>query len=425
MAEEKINVLYKGEFLEATKNKYGYTLDLPSPDGLKRTLYSTENGWQFDENSTEHSDSYFWMRMNNDGSVEYANDMTPAAQTIEKHYYPDFSDLGHLNNLGREMYGLIQQLEGYEKLGVSPADVLDLRRKIMELTIVKMLGYKEVNSVFYTESNPDNSIMDLDHAIRYIERYPAFAQYVSRIRYTGLETVMVNTPEDFSKEEFRIEFEKAKNDYENESAYVDDRLFEIERRRHDMLLPDFCKGMKSFLQKRGGQKRGEPTSWDEYSDTTRKLAKLILGFNADLLSAQEKMRVVQATSLNQVELLHQISLITEPAEMDEVLAEESYFFLEEAKRFSAKMMEDTSPKRVVDSTVAKLMLELAGETLEEAEDRKRAIVTRDYLRNVYPYEKDPEARKKGLNMCAGIKEDDTDRKADSTQKVDEGQEIGD
>ena len=267
--------------------------------------------------------------------------------------------------------------------------------------------------------------MDLDHAIRYIERYPAFAQYVSRIRYTGLETVMVNTPEDFSKEEFRIEFEKAKNDYENESAYVDDRLFEIERRRHDMLLPDFCKGMKSFLQKRGGQKRGEPTSWDEYSDTTRKLAKLILGFNADLLSAQEKMRVVQATSLNQVELLHQISLITEPAEMDEVLAEESYFFLEEAKRFSAKMMEDTSPKRVVDSTVAKLMLELAGETLEEAEDRKRAIVTRDYLRNVYPYEKDPEARKKGLNMCAGIKEDDTDRKADSTQKVDEGQEIGD
>ena len=387
MTEEKINVFFKGEILQATK-KYGtYSIDLPGPSNLKRVLFSTDEGWEFSETEIDGStDSYFWMRMNNDGSVTYANDMTDSVKTIETHYHPDFSDLGNLNNLGKEMYGIIQQLEGYEKLGISPSDILDLRKKILGLSLT-MLGYDNVNSIFYTDPNPDESIMDLNHTIQYLEKYPALAQYVTRMKYSGVDTVIVNTPPGFSQEQLKMDFEQAQEDYNKETAYVSERLYEIRRRRDEFVLPDFCKGLKPFLQKRGGQRKGEPTSWDEYSETTRNLAKLVLGFNSDLLPAHERMRVVQSTSLNDVELLHHVSLLTEPAEMDEVLAEESYFFIHESERLAAKVKKDLADERTSDSTPGVIMKGLVEETSQEAEERMNAIQNRYYYRNVYPYDK--------------------------------------
>lgn len=386
MAEEKINVFVKGETIEATRYDNGhYTMRLPGPLHLRRVLSSSEEGWLFQEDDTDGSGSYFWMKMKKDGTVEYANDMTNEIKTIAKDYHPDFSDLGTLSNLGKEMYGVIQQIEGYEKLGVSPADILDLRKKIMGLSL-KMLGYDDINSIFYTEPNTDDSIMDLDHTVKYLEKYPALAQYVSRMKYSGLDTVIVNTPEDFSKEEFKKMYEEAKEDYDKEMEYTSERLYEIQRRRDGFILPDFCKGLKPFLQKKGIIKRGNPTPWDDYSDTVKKLAKLVLGFNSDLLPPHEKMRVVQSTSLNQVELLHQVSLITEPAEMDEVLADESYFFINESYRLTQKVQDDLTDNRTSDSTPGNIMRELAKITAQEAEGRKKAIQDRHYYRNIYPYD---------------------------------------
>lgn len=385
---EKVNVFLKGEVLEATRDENGnYYLSLPTPPSskLRRTLTNFEDGWIFSEDDSEHPDSYFWMKMYNDGTVEYTNDRMDRTQIATKDYNPDFSDLGTLNNLGKEVYGIIQQLEGYEKLGVAPNDVLDLRKKIMGLSL-KMLGYEDRNSIFYTEPNPDDSILDLDHTVKYLERYPALAQYVTRVKYSGLDTVMINIPEGGSKEEFQEMYQAAKEDYEREVAYASERLYEIGRRRDPFLLPDFGKGMKKFLERKGGGRRGQPNEWDEYVDTTKKLSKLVLGFNADLLPAHEKMRVVQSTSLNQVELLHQVSLITEPAEMDEVLASESYYFINEAERLSKIVQEVLGDERTENSTPGNIMKELAEVSSQEAEDRKKAIKDRYYYRNIYPYD---------------------------------------
>lgn len=385
---EKVNVFLKGEVLEATRDENGnYYLSLQTPPSskLRRTLTNFEDGWIFSEDDSEHPDSYFWMKMYNDGTVEYTNDRMDRTQIATKDYHPDFSDLGTLNNLGKEVYGIIQQLEGYEKLGVAPNDVLDLRKKILGLSL-KMLGYENVNSIFYTDPNPDSSILDLEHAVKYIERYPALAQFVTRMKYSGLDTVNVNLPEGISKEEFQQMYQESKEDYDREVEYTSERLYEFERRRDTFILPDFGKGLKAFLERKGSVRRNRPNEWNQYADTTKGLAKLLLGFNADLLSPNEKMRVVQSTSLNQVELLHQVSLITEPAEMDEVLASESYYFINEAERLSKRVQEVLGDERTESSTPGNIMKELAEVSSQEAEDRKKAIKDRYYYRNIYPYD---------------------------------------
>lgn len=405
---EKINVYVKGETIEATKNENGnYYVSLPTPpnSSLTRNLSSEEDGWRFTEHDSEHPDSYFWMKMYKDGTVEYANDMMKSSKIVVRNYHPDFSDLGTLSNLGKEIYGIIQQLDGYEKLGVAPNDVLDIRRKIMGLSL-KMLGYGDINSIFYAEPNPDDSILDLNHTVKYLERYPALAQYVTRMKYSGLDTVMVNIPQDGSKEEFQQMYQAAKEDYDAEFAYVSERLYEIGRRRDPFILPDFGKGLKQFLERKNAGKRGQPNAWNDYVDTTKKLSKLILGFNSDLLPAHEKMRVVQSTSLNQVELLHQISLITEPAEMDEVLASESYYFINEADRLSQKVQEDLGDDRTSSSTPGNIMKELAEVSKLEAEDREKAIKDRHYYRNIYPYDR---ARKVDYGTKANRKKEDDER----------------
>lgn len=405
---EKFGVLIKGETIEATKYDDGqYSVNLPtSPSSsLSRTISSTENGWRFMENDSEHPDSYFWMEFGNDGTVKYTNDMMKNVKVAAENYNPELSDLGTLTGAAKEIYGVIQQLDCHKKLGVTPSEVIDLRKKIMVLSLI-MLGYEDINSVFYTEPKTENSILDLDHTVKYIERYPALAQYVTRAKYPGLDTFMINIPEGGSKEEFQEMYQTAKEDYEREAEYTKERLYEIRRRRDPFLLPDFGKGMKKFLERKGGGRRGQPNEWDEYVDTTKKLSKLVLGFNADLLPAHEKMRVVQSTSLNQVELLHQVSLITEPAEMDEVLASESYYFIEEAKRLSQRVQDVLGDERAETSTPGNIMKEIADISEKEAEDREKAIKDRHYYRNVYPYDV---TRKVDFGMKASRKKEDEER----------------
>lgn len=386
---EKFNVFIKGETVEATKNDNGqYVVNLPTSlsSSLSRSIISIENGWRFIENDSRYPDSYFWMEFGKDGTVKYTNDMMKNVKVAAQNYNPDLSDLGNLTGAAKEIYGVIRQLDAHEKLGVTPSEVIDLRKNIMALSL-RMLGYENINSIFYTEPNPDNSILDLEHAVKYLERYPALAQYVKKEKYSGLDSFVVDIPEGGSKEEFQEMYQTAKEDFEKESEYTIERLYEIKRRRDFFLLPDFGKGMKQFLENKSRGKRGEPNEWDAYVDTTKKLSKLVLGFNADLLPAHERMKVVQATSLNQVELLHQVSLITEPAEMDEVLASESYYFINEADRLSKRVQEVLGDERTENSTPGNILKELSETSNLEAEERRNAINNRNYYRNVYPYDR--------------------------------------
>lgn len=400
--KEKVKVSYKGTILEAIRNEDGtYRLDLPSEGSVKSFISNLEDGWRIYEYDEEYiADSYSWIKIRNDGTVEYASDMTHKVKILETDYNPNLSDLGYLDEVVRDLYDVSQQLEGYEKLGISPVDVIELRTDIMRLSL-EMLGYKDIQDVFHGEPNPDSSIMDLEHAIKYLERYPALAQYVSKDKGRKLESVKVDVPSDISRDDFKNLFEEAQSDYNDEKAYLTDRKYEIDRRRDELILPDFCKGLKKKLDfDRTVRKNGNlvtQNDWEDYVETTRNLAKLVLGFNADLLSAQERNNVVQGTSLNQVELLHQVSLITEPKEIDTVLDVESRFFIEEARRLYEKAQTDSNADQYTqNSSVGKLIKELAAETLGEAIKRTQSIKDRDYYRNIYPFDS---SRKKTLKRA--------------------------
>lgn len=372
MEEEKVKVTYNGRMYEATRR--GSTYWLNTSNGI---ISNTDEGWRLMCTEDEHPDYFFWIKYKKDGYMEYANDMMRMPGSSDGVYDPRYTDMGTIDESAKELYYIAKQLEGHEKLGVSPVEVLELRYKMMGMAL-KMLGYESVSQVLHGEPNPDVSVMDLNRAVQFIEQYPAFSQYVTKGGYASSPTVEVSVPSDFDQESFIEEYKTARQALEEEEKYYESRAEFFENVRHPMIKSDFALGMKEKMPS---------YDWESYSDTVKKLGKLILGFNADLLAPAEKMKIVQATSLSKMDMEHQIFSITQIPEMDEALAAESYYFIEEVDSLDRKIEEDLKDDRTRNSTPGKLMKQFVDELKVESEDRKKGIERRDYYRNVYPYDK--------------------------------------
>lgn len=372
MEEEKVKVTYNGRMYEATKRGSSYCFYTANG-----TISNTSEGWRLMCTDSEHPDYFFWIKYRKDGYMEYANDMMRRSETSDGVYDPDRTYMGTINDSVKELYYISKQLEGHEKLGVSPVEVLELRYKMMGMAL-KMLGYQSVSQVLNGEPNPDVSVLDLNRAVQFIEKYPAFAQYVTRGGYSSSPTVDVHVSEEVDKEIFKQEFEAARQAVVEEEQYYDSRSEFFTNVRHPMIKSDFALGMKE---------KTSTQDWETYSETVKKLGKLVLGFNADLLAPAEKMKIVQSTSLSQLDMEHQIFLITQVPEMDEALAAESYYFMEEVDSLSRKVDEDLKDDRTRNSTPGKTMKQFVNDLQVEAADRKKGIERRDYYRNVYPYDK--------------------------------------
>ena len=392
MAEEKINVLYKGKIIEVVKDEQGsYCVDLPAPEHLTRTLRSFEGGWQFDEYETSNPSSYCWLKLTDDGMLEFANDMSSKKSVLAQNYNPELSCLDihtDLRDQAKEMYSVIKQVEGYEKLGVAPVDVITLRKNTLDLAL-KMLGYRDKNDVLFSEPNLDESIMDLSHAVDYLENFPVLGPYVER-KKSGIDIYEVKTPADFSKEKFKKDFKSAQEDYEKEVVYVAERKGDIDRRRDDFLLPDFCKGLKQFIQKKGTK-----TTWGNYFEAVKSLSKILLESNSDLLDFNLRSRIVQSVSSSRLEVMDRITRITlDRFGMNPILDAETEFFEHETIRLSVRVGEQISTDRTKDTTTAKIMKEVLEETYGEVERRREAIKNRDYHENIRPFDR---SRKKVAN----------------------------
>lgn len=372
MEEEKVKVTYNGRMHEATKRGSSYSLSTS-----RGYITNTSEGWRLMETDSEHPDYFFWIKYRKDGYMEFANDMMRRSETSDGVYDPNHSYMGTIDGPVKELYYVAKQLEGHEKLGVSPVEVLELRYKMMGMAL-KMLGYESVSQVLHGEPNPDVSVMDLNRAVQFIEQYPAFAQYVTKGGYSSSPTIDISLPSDIDKEKFKEEFEVARQALESEEKYYESRNEFFTNVRHPMIKSDFALGMKDKMPS---------YDWKSYSETVKKLGKLILGFNADLLAPAEKMQIVQSTSLNKMDMEHQIFLITQVPEMDEALSAESYYFIEEVDGLERKVSEDLKDDRTRNSTPGKLMKQFVDDLQVEVDDRRKGIERRDYYRNVYPYDK--------------------------------------
>lgn len=377
MEDEKVKVTHQGKILEAIKRGEKYALRLPSNGSIYRTVYNLKEGWTLMDLDSEHPDYYFWIRLRDDGRIEYENDLMKKSQVSDGKYNPEFSDMGKIDEPTRELYYLAKQLEGHQKLGVSPVDVLELRYKMMGMAL-KMLGYQSISQVLNGEPNPDVSVLDLNRAVQFIEQYPAFGQYVTKGGSKAAPTIDVHVDGEIDKEKFKEQFEAAKSSLSAEIEYYDSRSEFLTDVRHPMIGPEFCLNMKSNI---------DPKDWASYSEIVKRLGKAILSFNSDLLPLGEKMRIVQGDSLNQSGMDYQISLITQIPEMDEALAIESYFFIDQTEQLNDKVNENLDDERARNSAPGKAIKQFVDELKVEADDRQKAIQRRDYYRNVYPYDK--------------------------------------
>ena len=399
MEEEKVKVIYNGRISEAIKSGSSYLLYTSNG-----TISNSSEGWKLMCLDSEQPDYFFWLKYKKNGYMEWANDVMPRAQMSEGPYNPNYSNMGTLDGSARELYYVATQLEAHDKMGVSPAEVLELRYKMMGMAL-KMLGYDSPDQVLHGEPNPDISGIDLNRAVKFIEKIPAFAQYVTRGGYISSPTVEVNIPDDFDKEAFQEEYAKARQALNEEAEIYNSRMEFFNDIRHPMIKSDFCLGMKDNM----------PTSdWESYSGKVKELGKLILRLNADFLAPAEKMKIAQATSLDKEGVEYEISKITQDAEMDEALAAESYYFRDEVDSLDRKIEEDLKDDRTRNSTPGKTIKQFVRDLQVEVEDRKFGIERRDYMRNTYPYEKDPAKRQAALEKYFGIKkpesQDGSDKK---------------
>lgn len=373
--EEKIKVTYQGKVHEAIKNGDSYIFKLPTNGSLYGTISKSDDGWMLMERDSENYDHFLRIKLRADGRVELANEK--GSQLSLDKYDPEYTDMGTFSEPTKNLYYIAKQLEGYDKLGVSPLEILELRYKMMGMAL-KMLGYQSVSQVLNGEPNPDVSVMDLNRTVQFIEQYPAFAQYVTKGGSPTTPTIDTHVSEEIDKEKFIERFEKAKQSVEEEEQYYNSRAEFFADIRHPMIKDDFCLGMKNNIK---------PDEWRNYSATVKKLGKLILQFNSDLLPIIEKMRIVQGDSLDQESIEHQISLVTQVPEMDEALAIESYYFMAQTANFEEKIQQDLDDERTRNSTPGKVIKQFVDEVKTEAEDRRKGIERRDYYRNVYPYDK--------------------------------------
>ena len=370
--EEKVKVTYRGRMYEVTKHGSSYSLNIAGG-----YISGSSEGWRYSFSDSEHPDYFFWIKYRKDGYMEYADDLMKRPGLSDGVYEPDSYTMGTLEDSARTLYYVSKQLEAYEKLGVAPAEVLELRYRMMGMTL-KMLGYRSIDQVLHGEPNSDVALMDLDRVVKFIEKYPAFAQYITKGGYSSSPTVDMKIPEDIDKEKFKQEFDAAKAALEEEEQYYSSRAEFWGNLKHPMIKPDFCSDMKDKVSSH---------DWADYSETVKKLAKVILSLNADLLAPAEKMSLVQMTSLDKMEVEHQIFLVTQAPEMDDAITAESYFFISEVDALDQKMKEDLKDDRTRNSTPGKLMQQFVTELQEEVDDRKKGIERRDYYRNVYPYDK--------------------------------------
>ncbi len=375
---EKVKVSYNGRMYEADKSGSSYSIYVGGGN-----IYSSSEGWRYSFSDSEHPDYFFWIKYRKDGYMEYCNDLMRRPGLSDGVYKPDSYTMGTLEDSARTLYYVSKQLEAYEKLGVAPAEVLELRYKMMGMAL-KMLGYQSVLQVLQGEPNPDVSVMDLNRAVQFIEQYPAFSQYVTKSGYVSSPIVDIHIDGEIDKEKFKEEFFSTKKRVEEEEKNYNSRNEFFNDLRHPMIKPDFLLGMKDKMH---------PVDWENYSDTVKKLGKLILSFNADLLAPAEKMKIVQGTTLDRMEMEHQIFSITQVPEMDDALAAESYYFIDEVDNLDRKIELDLNDDRTRNSAPGKVMKQFVDELQVEVDDRRKGIERRDYYRHVYPYDK---SRKKSF-----------------------------
>ena len=111
---EKFNITYRGQLVEALETDSGEIIvGLPEQDGYRTTVVSCDQGWRFIRTDNSDIEYHFWMQLDHNNNLEHGNDVDrnqPGMKVSEYGYNPDISYMGHLDDVARVFYCVVEQL---------------------------------------------------------------------------------------------------------------------------------------------------------------------------------------------------------------------------------------------------------------------------------------------------------------------------
>lgn len=185
----EFEITYKNKRLSATKDKDGnYSVNIPSEDGCYTRILNTNVGWLFSTFNVEQ-DYFFEVWLRQDGKLGWRNDVDKKDHITTEAYDPITENVGNLNDVARELYSVVRQFYGYQKFGISPILVVDLKNDLAQIS----------------EALDGNT--NISKQVK--ERVKSFAPFIQGgLKSDKTEGVGFSIPEGFSREEFLREYQK-------------------------------------------------------------------------------------------------------------------------------------------------------------------------------------------------------------------------
>lgn len=258
--------------------------------------------------------------------------------------------------------------------------IIELRKKIL-VDYIKLLGYSSISDI-RNGVEPTGEYATLSKVGEKLENYKTLAFVQKDNDNPSVDAYKIKI-----LEMMKHETESADRAIDNYYKMVEDSAEELQEdmeffgnkdenlRRARSLFPDYFKTMKSQLSE---------DDWEKYTIETRKVARLILELNYDLLPKEEQKGLSNFTNLTQLEVEDKISKVIDSPSFNAATNIESVYAEKETQSFTENLDKfSESSERFQQGELAKSLKELKDEALETRKEKQDKISKYEELKKVY------------------------------------------
>ena len=352
---QSYEITYKGENIRVEKDNA--TIIFPKRVGTDgKGLFETitiEPGCLVFVSKKEGTEEFLQVWLYNDRTMAHQTHNMEEPRTAPNKFNAMLDKGSLINDVCKEIYGVVRQLREYEILGYPVNTVGKLRTKEMEVAL-QLLGYQNSSNV-KSPLEDASGYMALSRIGNQLRNYRNLAPYVYGIgQRFGTDAFVLKQPQEISKQQLKNMVQENVDQLFNNVEFLKQRDDQNERMRD--ILPTFCLNMKEQI---------DPRDWEIYAKVIEETALLYLSLNADLLPYADKVKVSNATSLEEAELKKKISKLIDSKEFARACEIEAEFVRHQVQCLKEQIdMELGESKAVRESSPGKILLRIG----EEADD---------------------------------------------------------
>lgn len=361
---EVFEVLYKGKKANAVKINNGIYVKLPTRYGesgreFKESISRDSIGWKFSSSIVGNAEYSFNLWLLDNGRIGHYNPKEDKMLVTKEPFNPDIKKEGKLYSIAIELYKTIEQLEAYEKCDISASKTCEDRIKKLESTL-KLLGYPRIEDVKF-ELDDSKGYLALRRIREQLEHYINLGAYIHLEGSRNQEDIIrVKVPEAITREAFdelRVPVIEEDSDNRNFMEKQDDKKD---------ILADYCAQMTKKMPYK---------EWRIYSNVVKKVTKLLLELNADLVSEKYGLQVSDLSELSENELKDRIYSLINSKEFSMACEIEDRIFEREAKRLISMIeLKLSEYQEVKDTTsnpiIPKILEDMKQDEMCMIEERK-------------------------------------------------------